>query len=68
MNTWANELLMSSRPFSLSVLPLKEAGRQRCSLVMYRGGGHLRDILSSHSLTADAHIDVVSGKYQYAVK
>lgn len=28
-NTWANELLMSSCPFSLSVLPLKEADRQR---------------------------------------
>lgn len=28
MNTWADELLMSSRPFNLSVLPLKEASRQ----------------------------------------
>lgn len=44
MNTWANELLMSSRRFNPSVLPLKEADRQRPLLVMYGGGGHLRGI------------------------
>lgn len=34
---------MSSRPFNPSVLPLKEADRERTLLVMYMGGGHLRD-------------------------
>lgn len=43
MNTWADELLMSSRLFNPSVLPLKEADRQRPLLVMSGGGGHLRD-------------------------
>lgn len=43
MNTWADELLMSSRLFNPSVLLLKEADRQRHLLLMHGGGGHLRD-------------------------
>lgn len=42
MNTWADELLMSSRLFNPSVLWLKEADRQRP--LMYGGEGHLRDV------------------------
>lgn len=43
MNTCADELLMSSRLFNPSVLPLKEDDGQRPLLVMQGGGGHLRD-------------------------
>lgn len=37
MNTWANELLMSSRRFNPSVLPLKEADRQKAFTRHVRG-------------------------------
>lgn len=48
MNTWANELLMSSRPLSLSALQLKEADRQRSLLVMCGGWGCHRSDISMH--------------------
>ncbi len=70
MNTWANELLMSSRRLNPSVLPLKEADRQRPLLVMYGGGGHLRDIaVNSFFHCQHTHTDVFDGKhYQSALK
>lgn len=38
MNTCADELLMSSHLFNPHALPLKEADRQRVSLIIWGGG------------------------------